>query len=163
MWGSKEVEQKSEDGKVVGSYFELFAIKQTDSKGKAALSGDIITDARKDYDQRQGGVPLISMSMNSEAAQKWKTITGANKGKCVAVVMDNMVYSAPRVNSEISGGQSQITGNFTDTEADALAAILSAGKLPAPAHIVEESIVFTRYCWYRFNHWFGSRCKHINF
>ena len=71
MWGSKEVEQKSEDGKVVGSYFELFAIKQTDSKGKAALSGDIITDARKDYDQRQGGVPLISMSMNSEAAQKW--------------------------------------------------------------------------------------------
>ena len=141
MWGSKEVEQKDENGKVVGTYFELFAIKQTDSKGKAALSGDIITDARKDYDQRQGGVPLISMSMNSDAAQKWKTITGANRGKCVAVVMDNMVYSAPRVNSEISGGQSQITGNFTDAEADALAAILSAGKLPAPAHIVEESIV----------------------
>lgn len=79
--------------------------------------------------------------MNSEAAQRWASITRANKGKCVAVVMDNMVYSAPRVNSEITGGQSQITGNFTDTEADALAAILSAGKLPAPAHIVEESIV----------------------
>lgn len=141
MWGAKEVEQKDEEGRIVGSYFELFAIKQTDSKGRAALSGDIITDARKDYDQRQGGVPLISMSMNSEAAQKWKTITGANKGRCVAVVMDNMVYSAPRVNSEISGGQSQITGNFSDEEADALAAILSAGKLPAPAHIVEESIV----------------------
>lgn len=140
MWGSKEVEQKQE-GKVVGTYFELFLIKQTDSKGKAALSGDIITDARKDYNQSTGGVPLISMTMNSEAAQKWKTITGANKGKCVAVVMDNMVYSAPRVNSEISGGQSQITGNFTDAEADALAAILSAGKLPAPAHIVEESVV----------------------
>ena len=141
MWGAKEVEQKNEDGKIVGSYFELYAIKQTNSNGKAALSGDIITDARKDYDQRQGGVPLISMTMNSDAALKWKTITGANKGRCVAVVMDNMVYSAPRVNSEISGGQSQITGNFTDTEADALAAILSAGKLPAPAHIVEESIV----------------------
>lgn len=141
MWGAKEVEQKNADGKVMGTYFELYAIKQTDSKGKAALSGDIITDARKDYDQRQGGVPLISMSMNSEAAQKWKTITGANKGKCVAVVMDNMVYSAPRVNSEIAGGQSQITGNFTDTEADALAAILSAGKLPAPARIVEENFV----------------------
>ncbi|MBA2612801.1 MAG: protein translocase subunit SecDF [Bacteroidetes bacterium] len=141
MWGSKEVEQKNEEGKVVATYFELFAIKQTDSKGKAALSGDIITDARKDYDQRQGGVPLISMSMNSEASQKWATITGANKGKCVAVVMDNMVYSAPRVNGAITGGQSQITGNFTDAEADALAAILSAGKLPAPAHIVEESIV----------------------
>lgn len=141
MWGAKEVEQKSDDGKVVGSYFELFAIKQTDSKGKAALSGDIITDARKDYNQQSGGLPLISMSMNNEAAQKWAKITAANKGKCVAVVMDNMVYSAPRVNSEITGGQSQITGNFTDSEADALAAILSAGKLPAPAHIVEESIV----------------------
>jgi len=141
MWGSKEVEQKDEEGRVVGSYFELFAIKQTDSKGKAALSGDIITDARKDYTQQSGGVPLISMSMNSDAAQKWAKITAANKGKCVAVVMDNMVYSAPRVNSEITGGQSQITGNFTDAEADALAAILSAGKLPAKAHIVEESIV----------------------
>jgi SecD/SecF fusion protein len=141
MWGSKEVEQKNEEGQVVATYFELFAIKQTGTNGKAALSGDIITDARKDYDQRQGGVPLISMSMNSEAAQKWATITGANKGKCVAVVMDNMVFSAPRVNGAITGGQSQITGNFTDTEADALAAILSAGKLPAPAHIVEESIV----------------------
>lgn len=141
MWSAKEVEQKDENGKVVGGYFELYAIKQTDTKGKAALSGDIITDARKDYDQRQGGVPLISMSMNSEAAQKWASITRANRGKCVAVVMDNMVYSAPRVNSEITGGQSQITGNFTDAEADALAAILSAGKLPAPAHIVEESIV----------------------
>jgi SecD/SecF fusion protein len=140
MWSAKEVEQRQE-GKVVGSYFELYAIKQTDSKGRAALSGDIITDARKDYDQRQGGVPIISMSMNSEAAQKWANITRANTGKCVAVVMDNMVYSAPRVNGEIKGGQSQITGNFTDTEADALAAILSAGKLPAPAHIVEESIV----------------------
>ncbi len=140
MWGNKEVETK-QDGKVVGSYFELFAIKQTDRNGKAALSGDIITDARKDYNQTSGGVPLISMSMNTEAAQKWKVLTGANKGKSIAVVMDNMVYSAPRVNGEISGGQSQITGNFTDSEADALAAILSAGKLPAPAHIVEESVV----------------------
>lgn len=141
MWGAKEVEQKNADGKIVGTYFELFAIKQTDSKGKAALSGDIITDARKDYDQSQGGVPLISMSMNSEAAQRWATITGANKGKCVAVVMDNMVYSAPRVNDQITGGQSRITGNFTDSEADALSAILSAGKLPAPARIVEENFV----------------------
>jgi SecD/SecF fusion protein len=141
MWGAKEVEQRNEDGRIVGSYFELFAIKQSDNKGKPALSGDIITDARKDYNQQSGGVPLISMSMNNEAAQKWAKITAANKGKCIAVVMDNMVYSAPRVNSEITGGQSQITGNFTDSEADALAAILSAGKLPAPAHIVEESIV----------------------
>lgn len=141
MWSSKAVEQKDEAGKVVGTYYELFLIKQTDAKGKAALSGDIITEARKDYDQRSGGVPLISMTMNSDAAQRWKTITGANKGKCIAIVMDNMVFSAPRVNQEISGGQSQITGNFTDSEADALSAILSAGKLPAPARIVEENIV----------------------
>ncbi len=141
MWSSKAYEQKDETGKVISTYYELFVIKQTDSKGKAALSGDIITEARKDYDQRSGGVPLISMTMNSDAAQKWKTITGANKGKCIAIVMDNMVFSAPRVNQEISGGQSQITGNFTDSEADALSAILSAGKLPAPARIVEENIV----------------------
>lgn len=141
MWGSKEVEQKNTDGKIVATYFELYAIKQSDNKGRPALSGDIITDARKDYDQRQGGLPLISMSMNSEAAAKWKTITGAAKGKSIAVVMDNMVYSAPRVNQEIAGGQSQITGNFTDAEADALAAILSAGKLPAQARIVEENFV----------------------
>jgi SecD/SecF fusion protein len=141
MWSSKAIEQKDENGRVAGSYFELYLIKQTDAKGKAALSGDIITEARKDYDQRSGGVPLISMTMNSDAAQRWKTITGANKGKCIAIVMDNMVFSAPRVNQEISGGQSQITGNFTDAEADALAAILSAGKLPAPARIVEENIV----------------------
>jgi SecD/SecF fusion protein len=141
MWSAKEIEQKDEEGRVVGGYFELYAVKASDNKGKPALSGDLITDARKDYDQRQGGVPLISMSMNSDAAQKWATITRNNLKKSIAVVMDNMVYSAPRVNSEIKGGQSQITGNFTDTEADALAAILSAGKLPAPAHIVEESIV----------------------
>ena len=141
MWSAKEVEQTDEDGRIVASYFELFAVKASDAKGRPALSGDIITDARKDYDQRSGGMPLISMSMNSDAAQKWKTITAASKGKSIAVVMDNLVYSAPRVNQEISGGQSQITGNFTDAEADALAAILSAGKLPAPAHIVEESIV----------------------
>lgn len=141
MWSSKAIEQKDETGKAIASYYELYVIKQTDAKGKAALGGDIITKANKDYDQRSGGVPLISMSMNSDAAAKWKTITGANKGKCIAIVMDNMVYSAPRVNQEISGGQSQITGNFTDSEADALAAILSAGKLPAPAHIVEEAIV----------------------
>lgn len=141
MWSSKAIEQKDESGRVAGSYFELYLIKQTDAKGKAALGGDIITEARKDYDQRSGGVPLISMTMNSDAAQKWKTITGANKGKSIAIVMDNMVFSAPRVNQEISGGQSQITGNFTDAEAGALAAILSAGKLPAPARIVEENIV----------------------
>ncbi len=147
MWGSKAKEAKNQSGEVTGSYFELFAIKITDRSGKAALYGDIITDARKDYDQKSGAHPYISMTMNSDAAQKWKNLTRANKpegqkqGRCIAVVMDNMVYSSPRVQSEISGGQSQITGDFSNEEADALVAILSAGKLPAPARIVEENIV----------------------
>ncbi len=145
MWGSKQREQKNANGEVVANLFELYAIKITDRNGKAALYGDIITDARKDYDQKSGAHPYISMTMNAEAAQKWKMLTKANKpegqkqGRCIAVVMDNMVYSSPRVQSEISGGQSQITGDFSNEEADALVAILSAGKLPAPARIVEEN------------------------
>ncbi len=144
MWSSKPRIMDAEKG--IEAY-ELHAIKITDRNGKAALYGDIITDAHKDYDQKSGAHPYISMTMNSEAAQKWKNLTRANKpegqkqGRCIAVVMDNMVYSAPRVQNEISGGQSQITGDFTNEEADALSAILSAGKLPAPARIVEENIV----------------------
>lgn len=147
MWSAKSKESKNQSGEVVGSYFELYAIKITDRNGKAALYGDIITDARKDYDQKSGAHPYISMTMNSEAALKWKNLTKANmpqgnkQGRCIAVVMDNMVFSSPRVQSEIAGGQSQITGDFTNEEADALVAILSAGKLPAPARIVEENIV----------------------
>jgi SecD/SecF fusion protein len=147
MWSAKAKENKDQSGNVVGTYFELYAIKTTDRNGKAALFGDIITDARKDYDQKSGAHPYISMTMNSEAALKWKNLTKANmpqgnkQGRCIAVVMDNMVFSSPRVQSEIAGGQSQITGDFTNEEADALVAILSAGKLPAPARIVEESVV----------------------
>lgn len=144
MWGAKPKLIDKEKG--IEAY-ELYAIKVTDKNGKAALYGDIITSARKDFDQRSGGHPYISMTMNSEAAKKWQLLTRANKpegnkpGRCIAIVMDNMVYSAPRVQSEIAGGQSQITGDFTPEEADALVAILSAGKLPAPARIVEENIV----------------------
>lgn len=147
MWSAKSKESKNQSGEVVGSFFELYAIKITDRNGKAALYGDIITDARKDYDQKSGAHPYISMTMNSEAGLKWKNLTKANmpqgnkQGRCIAVVMDNMVFSSPRVQSEIAGGQSQITGDFTNEEADALVAILSAGKLPAPARIVEENIV----------------------
>lgn len=145
MWGAKPNMRGDEKNQV--ETFDLYAIKVTDRNGKAALYGDIITEARKDFDQKSGGHPYISMTMNSEAAQKWRTLTknnmpqGQKQGRCVAVVMDNMVYSAPRVQSEIAGGQSQITGDFSPEEADALVAILSAGKLPAPARIVEESIV----------------------
>ncbi len=144
MWSAKAKLMDKEKGIEA---FELYAIKVTDKNEKAALYGDIITSARKDFDQRSGGHPYISMTMNSEAAKKWELLTRANKpegnkqGRCIAIVMDNMVYSAPRVQSEISGGQSQITGDFTPEEADALVAILSAGKLPAPARVVEENIV----------------------
>lgn len=141
MWSAKEEEQKDAEGKVVETYYVLYAVKASDTKGSAALSGDIITSAYKDYDAQSGGTPIISMSMNTEAAKKWQKLTAANINKSIAVVMDNMVYSAPNVNQEIAGGQSRISGNFTDKEADAVAAILSAGKLPAPARIVEYSEV----------------------
>lgn len=147
MWGAKPEEVKNESGDVVGEYFELYAIKVTDRSGKAAMYGDIITDARPDFDAQSGGHPYISMTMTGEAATKWAKLTrdnapqGDKKGRSIAVVMDNMVYSAPTVNGEIKGGQSQITGNFTVEEANTLAAVLSAGKLPAPARIVEESVV----------------------
>jgi SecD/SecF fusion protein len=147
MWGSKPEEVKNESGEIVGVYYELYAIKITDRSGKAAMYGDIITDARKDFDAQSGGHPYISMTMTGEAATKWAKLTrdnspqGDKKGRSIAVVMDNMVYSAPTVNGEIKGGQSQITGNFTVEEAETLAAVLSAGKLPAPARIVEESVV----------------------
>ena len=148
MWGSKPQEIKNEDGTVAGEYFELYAIKVTSSNGKAAMYGDIITSARKDFDAQSGGSPYISMSMTSDAAIKWAELTKrcspkvqGQRGTGIAVVMDNMVYTAPAPGGEIKGGNSQITGNFSVEEADALAAVLSAGKLPAPARIVEESVV----------------------
>ena len=148
MWGSKPQEIKNEDGTVAGEYFELYAIKVTSSNGKAAMYGDIITSARKDFDAQSGGSPYISMSMTSDAAIKWAELTKrcspkveGKRGTGIAVVMDNMVYTAPAPGGEIKGGNSQITGNFSVEEADALAAVLSAGKLPAPARIVEESVV----------------------
>lgn len=107
--------------------------------GKVPLTGEVVVDARQSFDQ--SGRPDISMSMNVEGSKKWKKLTGANVGKPVAIVLDDYIYSAPTVNSEISGGNSQITGNFTIEEAKDLANVLKAGKLPAPTHIVEEAVV----------------------
>ena len=130
-----------------GEVITLYAIKVTDRNGKAAMFGDIIDEARKDFQQQTGEI-AISMTMKGDAAQKWKQLTKANspkdsksRGRCIAIVMDNAVYSAPTVNGEIPNGNSQITGNFDNREADALVAILGAGKLPAPARIVEETVV----------------------
>jgi SecD/SecF fusion protein len=120
---------------------QLVAIRSTNREGKAPLSGDIIVDARKVFDQAGGGSPQISMSMTAEAGQAWKRLTADNVGKSIAIVLDNSVYSFPTVQNEISGGVSSITGNFSNEEADDLVNILKAGKLPAPAHIVQETVV----------------------
>ena len=120
-------------------YLELIALKVTSRDGGPALGGDVIVDARQDYDQN--GRVEVSMSMNSEGARIWKKLTGDNIGRQIAIVLDNYVYSAPNVNSEIPNGRSSITGNFDVNEAKDLANILKAGKLPAPARIVEEAVV----------------------
>jgi SecD/SecF fusion protein len=121
-----------------GTILELVALK-TNREGNAALSGDVVTDARQDFGQNNSNE--ISMSMNSEGAKLWKNLTASNLGKSVAIVLDNFVYSFPTVQSEIPNGRSSITGNFTLEEAKDLANILKAGKLPTPAKIVEEAIV----------------------
>ena len=120
--------------------FEFYGIKSRyGSNFKAPMEGDVITDARQDNDYNQQIV--VSMDMNAEGAKKWKQLTRENLQKSVAIVLDNQVYSAPVVQAEIGGGRSQITGNFTVTEAQDLANVLKAGKLPAKARIVEEAIV----------------------
>nr|NQU89382.1 protein translocase subunit SecD [Bacteroidota bacterium] len=121
------------------TYLELVALKVTSRDGAAALEGDVIVDARQDFDQN--GRVEVSMSMNSEGARIWKRLTGDNVGRQVAIVLDNFVYSAPNVNDEIPSGRSSISGNFEVDEAKDLANILKAGKLPAPARIVEEAVV----------------------
>ncbi|NCA75385.1 MAG: protein translocase subunit SecDF [Alphaproteobacteria bacterium] len=119
---------------------ELVALKITSRDGSPALGGDVITNARQDYDQN--GRVEVSMSMNSEGARIWKRLTGENIGKQIAIVLDGYVYSYPNVNGEIPNGMSSITGgNMTVEEAQDLANILKAGKLPAPARIVAEEIV----------------------
>jgi len=123
-----------------GDNFELIAIKITNRDGRAPLAGDVITDARADFGQGSA-YANVSMSMNAEGSKTWARMTKDNIGKCIAIVLDNYVYSYPRVNSEIAGGSSSITGNFTIEEAKDLANTLNSGKMPAPARIVQEDIV----------------------
>ena len=119
--------------------FELVAIKAASRDGKAPLDGGSVTDARVQYGNN--GSPEVSMSMNAEGANTWARMTKDNIGKQIAIVLDGMVYSYPTVQSEISGGSSQITGNFTVEEAEDLANVLKSGKLPAPATIIQEQVV----------------------
>lgn len=122
-----------------GQTFELYAIKSTERNGRAPLEGDVVVNAKDEYDQY--GKPAVSMSMNSDGARRWAQLTKQNIGQAIAIVLDNYVYSAPNVNQEITGGNSQITGHFTPEQAKDLANVLKSGKMPAPAHIVQEDIV----------------------
>tara|TARA_B100000902_G_scaffold64673_1_gene71275 strand:- start:13941 stop:17030 length:3090 start_codon:yes stop_codon:yes gene_type:complete len=122
-----------------GKYIQLIGLK-SDRNGKSAMEGEVVTDANQSFGQFANSAE-VSMTMNAEGAKKWKRLTAENIGKSVAIVLDNYVYSFPTVQSEISGGRSQITGNFTVNEAKDLANILKSGKLPAPARIIEEAIV----------------------
>ena len=130
---------KKPDPKDKGEIY-LVSIKMRKG-GKSPLSGDIIADAKVEYEQQNGGNPTIAMTMTPQAAQEWKRITGANINKSVAIVLDNLVYSAPNVQVEIPNGQSIITGSFNQEEAKDLVTVLKAGRLPAPAHIASESVV----------------------
>ncbi len=133
LWSAKADEHFGPD------VYVLYAIKITSRDGSALLDGGCISDARQDFSTVGGNE--ISMTMNSEGAREWKRITGENVGNCIAIVLDDQVYSAPRVNGEIAGGRSSITGDFTLEEAKDLANILKSGKLPAPAVIVQEAVV----------------------
>ena len=119
--------------------YELYAIRATERNGRAPLEGDVIVDAKDDFDQY--GKPSVSMSMNTDGARRWALLTKQNIGKSIAIVLDGYVYSAPNVINEITGGNSEITGHFTPEEAKDLANVLKSGKMPAPAHIVQEDIV----------------------
>ncbi len=126
-----------------GNVYELVAIKASSRDGKAPLDGSAVTDARVSYDGQgvNRGNPTVSMTMNAEGANKWARITKDNIGKQVAIVLDGLVYSYPTVQSEITGGSSQISGNFTVDEATDLTNVLKSGKLPAPAKIIQEQVV----------------------
>ena len=119
--------------------FALYALKITEPNGRAPLEGDVITSAKDDFDQM--GHPSVSMEMNSDGARRWSQITKMNIGKAVAIVLDDAVYSAPRILTQIDGGRSQITGNFTIEDTKDLANTLNSGKMPAPTRIVQEEVV----------------------
>ena len=135
LWGAKPA-----DGLSVKNIFELYALKITTTTGRAPLEGDVITDAKDQFDQVTGQ-PQVSMSMNTDGARRWAALTKANIDKAIAIVLDGVVYSAPRVNGEITGGQSSITGSFTIEDTKDLANTLKSGRMPAPARIVQEEVV----------------------
>ena len=134
-WGVKAIDEKER-------FFNLYAIKVTNRDGSPALGGDVVTDANADFAQQAGrSEQEVSMTMNAEGAKEWARLTKENIGRSVAIVLDGMVYSAPTVQVEITGGRSQITGHFTPEEAKDLANVLKSGKMAASVHIVQEDVV----------------------
>ena len=135
LWSAKPA-----DGIQAKNIFELHALKVTTTNGRAPLEGNVVTTAKDEFNNITGQ-PEVSMTMNSEGARRWAELTKANVGKAIAIVLDGVVYSAPRVNGEIGGGQSSISGNFTIEDTKDLANTLKSGRMPAPAHIVQEEVV----------------------
>ena len=136
-WGAKAEDFGGENTR--GDIFALYALKITEPNGRAPLEGDVITSSKDDFDQM--GHPSVSMQMNSDGARRWSQITKQNIGRGVAIVLDDAVYSAPRILTQIDGGNSQITGNFTIEDTKDLANTLNSGKMPAPTRIVQEEVV----------------------
>lgn len=133
MWSIKPIDNG-------GTYYELVAIKANTRDGKAPLDGGVVMSAQKQFSGTSAYAD-VSMSMNSEGAKVWARLTADNVGKCIAIVLDEYVYSYPRVSNAITGGTSSITGNFSPEEADDLANVLESGKLPTPARIIQEAVV----------------------
>ena len=134
LWSAKPA-----DFDTKGQVYELHAIKVTEPSGRAPLEGDVITSAKDGFSQY--GQPNVSMQMNSDGARRWAQLTKMNINRAIAIVLDNSVYSAPRVHGEISGGNSEISGNFTIEDTKDLANTLNSGKMPAPTRIVQEEVV----------------------
>ncbi len=135
LWSAKPA-----DGIQAKNVYELHAIKVTTTNGRAPIEGDVVTDAKDQFNNLTGS-PEVSMTMNTDGARRWAALTKANVGKAIAIVLDGTVYSAPRVNGEIDGGQSSISGNFTIEDTKDLANTLKSGRMPAPARIVQEEVV----------------------
>ncbi len=135
MWSAKPT-----DNIQAKNIYELHALKVTTTNGRAPLEGDVITDASDQFNHITGA-PEVSMSMNAEGARRWSELTKANIGKAIAIVLDGVVYTSPRILNQIDGGQSSITGNFTIEDTKDLANTLKSGRMPAPAHIVQEEVV----------------------
>ena len=134
-WGVKAIDDKEQ-------FFELYALKVTNRDGSPALGGDVVTDANADFMQQAGrSEQMVNMVMNAEGSKAWARLTKENIGRQIAIVLDEMVYSAPNVNDEITGGRSQITGHFTPEEEKDLANVLKSGKMAASVHIVQEDVV----------------------